>query len=294
MVKNKEFKLLHEIKQALSELSLGVFGTDRVLNYETFRFQTFSDIHLTDYEYEVTTGRRDLLLTLEKGLQGIIRALEIPENMNPRPPEKEIMERNSAAAKITYKRALYLVRLDRFCDAALTTAFAADYLIQSSPSLKEDPYLVIKSAYTMAIGLLEETFTSYMDPDKYTASDCRSSCGYCQDPLSTVAKYCTDALDDMAASRSTIKDVWTKAAAMLGAYALQRGATLEPMSFSDGFPQQVKVALKMILLHEKTDQKSFFPLVDHYLEKLRICHMNYLTDQYEDAVLPWDWDEGFL
>ena len=205
----------HAIKESLSQLSLEVFATDRVLRYEYFRTQAFSDIQLSDFEYEITTGNLMLLKILEKGLEIIIRDVAIPEHLKIRPPEREVMERNAVAAKITFKRALYLVRLNRFCDAAKTTAFAAYYLQESSHSIKENPFLSIKPAATMAKGLLEETLTVYMQPEVYVASDCQSSCGYCQDPLSTVAKYCTDVLDDLSASASTVREVWDTAAAML-------------------------------------------------------------------------------
>lgn len=282
------FKPLTEIKKALKELSLEVFGSERVLSYEYFRTQAFAYISLSDIEYEMTTGRTKLIEKLEQGLETLIKALVVTENqVRHQLSEQEVMERNAVAAKMTFKRALYLVRLDRFCDAALTTAFAAYYLIESSPSLKEDPYLVVHPTHIMALGLLEETLTSYMDPEKYTASDCKSSCGYCQDPLTTVAKYCTDALEELSASGSTIKEIWTTAAAMLGAYAAVRGADLESMRFPQGFPQKAKVALKLILYHEKTDHKSYMELVNRYVEKLKICRMSYLSGQYEDQGIPW-------
>ena len=282
------YKPLEPIKEELSELSLDVFSTDRVLRYEYFRIQAFSDVSLSDFEYEITTGRKDLLEELDRRLLTIIEDLAIPEEMTNRPPENEVMERNAVAAKITYKRALYMVRLNKFCEAAQTTAFAAYYLTESSPSLKDNPYLVIRGAHSMAVGLLEETLTSYM-AENYTASDCQSSCGYCQDPLSTVAKYCTEVLEDLNAPESKVKEIWTIAAAMLGAYALIRGATLDPMRFPDDFPQQAKVALKMILVHEKTDMKSFMASVARYVEMLRMCRIDFFTHQYEDElIVPWD------
>ena len=229
-----------------------------MLSYEYFRTKAFEEVRISEYEYEMTTARPDLLDKLEQGLQDVITALAVPEEMAPPAlPLREVMERNSIAAKITFKRALYLVRLDRFCDAAMTTAFAAYYIQESNPSLREDPFVVIQPALTMALGLLEETLTSYMNPDNYTASDCKSSCGYCQDPLATVAKYCTDVLEDLSAPEYCIKDVWTTAASMLGAYAKVHGGTLDPLRFPDDFPQQAKVSLKLILAHEKSDSKSF-------------------------------------
>jgi len=288
VIKKESYQSLDVLKEELSELSLDVFSTDRVLRYEYFRFQAFSEVSLSDFEYEITTGRQDLLRELERRLQVIINDMAIPEEMVRRPPESEVMERNAVAAKITYKRALYMVRLNKFCEAAKTTAFAAYYLTESSPSLKENPQLVIKSAHSMAIGLLEETLTAYMC-ETYTASDCQSSCGYCQDPLSTVAKYCTEVLEDLDAPESKIKEIWTIAAAMLGAYGKVRGATLDPLRFPDDFPQQAKVALKLILVHEKTDQKSFMASVAKYVEMLRMCRINFFTHQYEDdLIVPWD------
>lgn len=292
--KKQSIKPLDDIRFDLSELSLDIFGTERVLSYEYFRTKAFEEVRISEYEYEMTIARPDLLDKLERGLQDIITALAVPEELAPGLPLREVMERNSIAAKITFKRALYLVRLDRFCDAAMTTAFAAYYIQESAPSLREDPFVVIQPALTMALGLLEETLTSYMNPDSYTASDCKSSCGYCQDPLSTVAKYCTDVLEDLSAPEYCIKDVWTTAASMLGAYAKVHGGTLDPLRFPDDFPQKAKVSLKLILAHEKTDSKSFLSRVDYYAESLRLCRMGYLPGQYEDDPHPWDPDEGFL
>ena len=287
-------KPLDDIRSELSDLSLEVFGTERVLSYEYFRTKSFEEVRISEYEYEMTTGRPDLLEKLERGLNDVISALAVPEELASSLPQREVKERNSIAAKITFKRALYLVRLDRFCDAAMTTAFAAYYIQESDPSLKEDPFVVIQPALTMALGLLEETLTSYMDPDNYTASDCKSSCGYCQDPLSTVAKYCTEVLEDLSAPNYCIRDIWTTAASMLGAYAKVHGGTFDPLRFPDDFPQQAKVALKLILAHEKSDSKSFLSRVDYYAESLRLCRMGYLPGQYEDDPHPWDPDEGFL
>lgn len=91
----------------------------------------------------------------------------------------------------------------------------------------------------------------YARQQAYVPSDCRSNCGYCQDPLSTVAKYCGEALQNLGGSEEQLQELWTRAASMLAAYCEEKGANLEQMRFGAPVPRQASNALRLILMGKR-------------------------------------------
>ncbi|MBF0508748.1 MAG: hypothetical protein HQK57_07470 [Deltaproteobacteria bacterium] len=274
-------EIMRIIRSKLAHLSDSGFFSPHFLDLDKLTYQRFNEIQLSEKEYELTEGRAEILEPIIKALGEIAELLYVPENAAGDLPTDEVRIRNMLAAKLTYKRALYMVRVDRFCNAALTAIYAVDYLKDTLPEGPERPTWMVQSAKTVSVGLLEETLNSYMVPGKYVSSDCHSSCGYCQDPLSTVAKYCADALEDMGAPDAVVREIWTTAAAMLGAYAKNLGADIERMDFKDKVPRKAMIAYKIILFNKKTDLPGVLPLVDYYCQKLRTCQVNYFTSQYD-------------
>ncbi len=285
----KDVLPIPEIERRLAELSVRLFGDERILRYEHFRIRAFSEIALSDLEYEATE-KESILKQLIHELKDLVDQLAVPLSRAADFPLPEILERNTVAAKITYKRALYMVRQEKFCEAAMTTAFAVDYITDAVPVLKDDPATVIEPGRVMALGLLEETLTAYMNPTCYVASDCASNCGYCQDPLSTVAKYCSEALESSGASASITREIWETAAAMLGAYLKSKGGDVRTMRFGAHIPRQASSAYRLMVYNEKVDKEMVLRRVEHYQEKLRVCQINLFVSQYghETPVIPHD------
>ena len=279
-----------EIKERLRKLSFDSFCDEEILGYERFRASAFSEICVSEAEYEATTDCEGLLKRLIDELKDILGSLVLSGEEAAGVPPDELLNRNSVAAKIAYKRALYMVREERFCEAAMSTAFAVDYIADADPSLKDDPSGLAEPLRTMTMGLLEETLTAYMDPNTYVASDCASSCGFCQDPLSTVAKYCTQALESIGSPDTVIHEVWETAAAMLGAFLKSRGADLKNMRFPSHIPRQASSSFKLMVYHQKTDRKMIMRRIDRYLEELKLCRVNVFVSQYEEEqpIIPPD------
>lgn len=279
-----------EIKERLKKLSFDSFRDDEILGYDSFRFKAFSEICVSESEYEATEEKQGLLRILIDELKDILDSLALGGEEAKGAPFHELLDRNSVAAKIAYKRALYMVRDEKFCEAAMSTAFAVDYIADADASFKDDPSGLAEPLRTMAMGLLEETLTAYMVPNKYVASDCASSCGYCQDPLSTVARYCTQALESIGSPDTIINEIWETAAAMLGAFLQSRGADLKEMRFPSHIPRQASASYKLMIYHQKADRNMIMRGIDHYVEELRLCRVNLFVSQYveEQPIIPPD------
>ncbi len=287
---SSDIRPLADIKEILTRLSLEAFGDEGLLSYEHFRDRDFGEISISEKEYEITENDNEVLRTVSRVLKEVVDQLAVAEDSIDRVGPEESFERNSVAAKITYKRALYMVRLDKFCEAAKAAAFAMDYITDAAPQLKLEPQKIIEPAVVMAVGLLEETFTAYMNPNRYVESDCPSSCGYCQDPVSTVAQYCTQYLESLGAGDITIKQIWETAAAMLGGYLKSKGGDLLKMSFPEHISRKAVTAYKLILYHGKADKEMVLAAVEHYARKLRACELDFFISQYseETPVIPHD------
>ena len=143
-----------EIKERLRKLSFDSFCDEEILGYERFRASAFSEICVSEAEYEATTDREGLLKRLIDELKDILDSLVLGGEEAAGVPPDELLNRNSVAAKIAYKRALYMVREERFCEAAMSTAFAVDYIADADPSLKDDPSGLAKPLRTMTMGVV--------------------------------------------------------------------------------------------------------------------------------------------
>jgi len=291
MKTTRNFASIPEIKERLRTLSFDSFGDEEILGYEGFRSKAFSEICVSEAEYEAIEEDKGLLRRLIDELKEILDSLALGGEEVRGVPFHELLDRNSVAAKIAYKRALYMVRDEKFCEAAMSTAFAVDYIADADPSLKDDPSGLAEPLRTMTMGLLEETLTAYMDPNRYVASDCASSCGFCQDPLSTVAKYCTQALESIGAPDTVVNEAWETAAAMLGAFLQSRGADLKNMRFPSHIPRQASASFKLMVYHQKADRQMIMRRIDHYLEELKLCRVNLFVSQYEEEqpIIPPDY-----
>ncbi len=172
------------------------------------------------------------------------------------------------AAKVAYKRALLLIHLHKFCEASVNGAFAIDFLqtyYQDAPDHKEKLILDSKVIFE---GLLEEMFTLYCHSRSYTASDCQSNCGFCQDPISTMAKQYVDTITLLDAAPGDIQAAWTKAAAMLGGYALSKGADIENLGFGRKVPRQVANSIKLLIYSDKINFNNYLKMAQIYFNKV--------------------------
>lgn len=169
-------------------------------------------------------------------------------------------------SRMMYLRAYVLIHTDQFCEAGMEAREAVETL-KKIPVFRDDPAKIYCSARIMFQGLMNAVFVRNYSGSAYTPSDCMSSCGYCQDPLSTLAQEASKSLKDMRRNPESVKRlemVWGMAAAMLGAYIKKLGGDPLNNDFPEGLPGGVKLAYRLMVRDRKPADYPWKSMIEDY------------------------------
>jgi len=169
-------------------------------------------------------------------------------------------------SRMQYLRAYLLVCLKQFCEAAMETSEAVGAL-KGIPAYGADPARICAEARTMFQGLMNVVFGRYYSGQSYVPSDCLTSCSYCQDPLSTLARFGARSLADLDGLREVrqgVDSLWGMAAAMLAAYVVSKGGDPWAGRFPEAVAPAARTALRLIVRDEKPGRFPWGELVQDY------------------------------
>ncbi len=229
----------------------------------------------------VARGPEEILLALEQALgvdpdpvrienleKGVTEMVNLAEDViDHLPPDHPDRERILVLlSRMMYLRAYVLIQSRQFCEAGMETRQAVETL-KKIDSYRDDPAKIYCTARIMFQGLMNAVFVRHYTGRNYVPSDCMSSCGYCQDPLSTLAQEGAKSLADMADNAESVKRVeaiWGTAASMLAAYIKNLGG--DPLSgrFPPELEPGAKMAFRLMVRDEKPADFPWEELVRDY------------------------------
>lgn len=253
------------LSRDFSRIYKRLFPGEPVLSLAKFNQRAYEEILLSLEESFGLEPEPETLNTLERGVTEMVNLAE--DLLDHLPAEAD--ERGEVLRMLTrlmYLRSYILIHTGQFCEAGMESREAVQVLKKMDRNEK-DPSQVYCSARIMFQGLLNAAFVRYYTGGRYVPSDCMSTCGYCQDPISTLAQEGAKSLSDMKDNPESVKrveSIWGVAAAMLAAYMVTKGGDPLNGKYPDCVHPGVKMAYRLMVRDEKAADFPWAEMVGDY------------------------------
>lgn len=248
----------------------GLFPGEPVLSMYKFIERGYEEILLALEEGFGPDPDKIRLAHLEKGIGEMINLSEdVVDYLAADSPERLDVLR--LVSRMSYLRAYILVQSGQFCEAGMEAREAVATL-KKKAQMEGDESKVYCGARIIFQGLLNSVFVSYYTGGRYVPSDCMSTCGYCQDPISTVAQEGARSLADMQDNPESVKrveSIWGVAAAMLAAYMVAKGGDPLNGKYPEGIHPGLKMAYRLMVRDEKAADFPWANMVGDYALMLK-------------------------